>query len=299
LRPFVSEYLLQNGFNPQYPHNKKFGLCVSHDIDVLYKKDLSLKGSLKPKQIYDDYSITNTLKIGNKYNLKSSFYFLALENGELDYNYSLGAITDAFEEIKDNNCEIGLHGGFNAYMDLKKIKQEKSLLEAAIKQEVKGYRGHFLKFNTPLTWKILDELNFSYDTTFGYANHVGFRNGMCHPFRPYCKDQGKYLDILEIPLVIMDATLGKYMGLTKIEQLKQCKDLIDIVERNKGVLSLLWHNDNMNGENGEMYESILKYAYEKNAWMATGEEMSDYWKENYDELQIVALEKLRKYKDED
>ena len=48
-----------------------------------------------------------------------------------------------------------------------------------------GYRNHYLRFKLPETWKYLADAGFEYDTTLGYSNALGYRNGMCHPFRPY------------------------------------------------------------------------------------------------------------------
>src|SRR5215471_19873683 len=36
LRPIVSDYVFSKGFQPKYPDNKKFAVCLTHDIDVLF-----------------------------------------------------------------------------------------------------------------------------------------------------------------------------------------------------------------------------------------------------------------------
>ena len=315
--PDVSKHLLINGLKPKYPENRRFALCISHDIDSfgprteyllnLLKSGNSLKekwnsgvdlinNSLRKKNIVGDNGIEKIHELNKKFKANSSFYFLALQPGELDYNYSLKKLKEVTQGIFENDGEIGLHGGFNAYMDLEKVKQEKKLLESCIGQEVYGYRGHFLKFSIPETWKILEKLKFHYDTTYGFANQIGFRNGMCHPFRPFCKQENRFIDIIELPLTIMDTTLTKYMELSLKEQIENCKKLIDTVEENRGVLSLLWHNDNLEGESLEAYEAILSYASSKNAWLPTSKEMVDYWKdEKYDSKQIEALHSLKNH----
>jgi len=305
LTPEVSQYLLKKGFLPKYPNRSKFALCVSHDVDVLNnrlnystlktafkekKNIIYLKQSLKGNRGNRKFDIDQVLGIGNKYGIRSSFYFLSLLRGELDFNYELKEMKSNFEKIVHSNGEIGLHGGFNAYMDKEKIKQERGNLETVLGHKVGGYRGHFLKFKNPITWSILNDLNFEYDTTLGYANQIGFRNGMCHPFRPYSIEKNKFLDIMELPLVIMDITLTKYMGLNAKDQLSFCKNVIDTVEQNRGVLTLLWHNDRMLKEELEIYEAILKYATSKKPWMATGKQVSDYWRsEKYDLQQMEIL----------
>ena len=35
--PLVSHYLVNNGYAPTYPHNKTFAVCLTHDIDSIYR----------------------------------------------------------------------------------------------------------------------------------------------------------------------------------------------------------------------------------------------------------------------
>ena len=134
-----------------------------------------------------------------------------------------------------------------------------------------------MKFKVPDTWELLSEAGFKYDTTFGYADCVGFRNGMCHPFKPFNLNTNKEIDILEISLTIMDCTLFDYMKQDMKGAWEVTKLLIDIVERYNGVITILWHNTYMIGENLKIYEKILEYCYEKGAWMTSGEEIEKWW----------------------
>jgi peptidoglycan/xylan/chitin deacetylase (PgdA/CDA1 family) len=122
--------------------------------------------------------------------------------------------------------------------------QEKKILEDIIGKKIVGYRNQYLKFKIPDTWEMLSEAGFKYDTTFGYADCAGFRNGMCHPFKPFNLNTGKEIDILEIPLVIMDCTLLRdYMRLDFERAWKLTKLLINRVEQYNGVITILWHNN--------------------------------------------------------
>jgi hypothetical protein len=126
----------------------------------------------------------------------------------------------------------------------------------------------------------LAKAGFKYDTTFGYNDMVGFRNGICHPFKPFNLNSNKEIDILEIPLIIMDGALFnsvKSFG----EAWEIANRLINTVEKYNGVITLVWHNNNFNcafRTNGvKFYEKILKYCYDKNAWMTSGEEIWMEW----------------------
>ncbi len=312
--PTVSNYLYNNGLQPKYPNGKKFAVCLSHDIDVLYdersakqllkntlvsavklnadKFTKSIKAAYK-REINPNYNLAKTFKIENKYGAKSSTYFLALNATEEDHNYHLDAITESINEVVKNKGEIGLHGGHQAYNDINKIAQEKLKLETVIGSKVVGYRNHYLRFTTPHTWEYLNQLGFLYDTTYGYADCLGFRNGMCYPFNPYLNNTKEFLNIVELPLVIMDVTLWGYMRLTPTEQLNLCKNLIDKVAAIHGVVTIVWHNTHMLGAEGALYEAIIKYAAEKGAWLTTAQDIVTHWQDNnYNATANAILSKL-------
>jgi len=296
LEPEVSAFLIQNGLKVEYPDDKKFAVCLTHDIDIIYFSKLRLAYEVAlslrklqigkssrillnkvSKKINPLWNFEQIMDLEKKYGAKSSFYFLALNRDEQDFNFRIEDLKKELRNIIDNGWEVGLHGGHEAYNNLDKIKKEKERLEDAIQKEVIGYRSHYMRFKVPTTWELLKEAGFKYDTTFGYPDCVGFRNGMCHPFKPFNLNTNEYIDILEIPLIIMDCTLDGYMRLDMKNAWEITKRLIDTVARYKGVITILWHNTWMTGEELEFYEQILKYCCEKNAWMTSGENIWEWW----------------------
>jgi hypothetical protein len=180
-------------------------------------------------------------------------------------------------EISDGGREIGLHGGHIAYKDPGEIREKKYRLEKVLGKKICGYRNHYLRFTVPDTWEFLHDAGFSYDSTFGYADCIGFRNGMCHPFKPYNLTTRREIDILEIPLTIMDNTFDK-MQLDTAISWQMTKRLIDTVEQYHGVITILWHNTSFVGEQKKLYEKILSYCHDKNAFMTSGQEICDWIK---------------------
>ena len=299
LEPEVSKFLIENGLKVEYPDGKKFAVCLTHDIDAvnfprffgIYNAAISLiHGRIKNALKMPFYKINKNwnpwwnfkeiMALEEKYGAKSSFYFLALNKEDLDSNYKIEDLEHEIGDIADNGWEVGLHGGHEAYYNLDEIKKEKKRLEKVIGRKVIGYRNHCLKFKVPATWELLSKADFKYDSTFGYADCVAFRNGMCHPFKPFNLDTNKEIDILEIPLTIMDCTLFEYMKLDIDEAWKLTKALISTVERYNGIITILWYNTYMFDEKLNFYKLILKYCNEKNAWMTSGEEIWKLWNEN-------------------
>jgi peptidoglycan/xylan/chitin deacetylase (PgdA/CDA1 family) len=298
--PEISNFLIQNGLNPEYPEGKKFAVCLTHDIDFVctgmlntatktlkaLKNGHFVEASMLPfsrinKKWSPLWNFGLIMELEEKYGAKSTFYFLTLDSGNEDFTFSIEELDGELGHILDDGWEVGLHGGHEAYNNPTEIKRKKQKLEKVLKKEVIGYRNHYLRFKTPETWELLAEAGFSYDSTFGYHDCAGFRNGMCHPFSPYNLNKGKEIDILEIPLNIMDTTLFSQMHLDFEQAWNLTEKLILTVERQRGVLTILWHNTYMQGDYLEFYIKILQYCAQKGAWMASAAQIFNWWKKNY------------------
>jgi peptidoglycan/xylan/chitin deacetylase (PgdA/CDA1 family) len=284
--PVVSKFLVKNGMNCAYPNNKKFAVCLSHDIDIVYSPFLKIAHEIKidfpkPKmKINSLWNFSKIMDIEKKYNAKSTFFFMAMTKNDSDFNYNPNDLGNWLGKIVDSGWEVGLHGGQRAYNDLGVMKNQKQRLEKVMGKKVAGYRNHLMKFQTPLTWELIQKAGFKYDSTYGYNDCVGFRNGMCHPFRPYDLNSNHFIDLWEIPLTIMDSTFDYYMRLDKKDEWNITKKLIDTVQQLNGVITILWHNTNMSGDRFKLYENILKYCSDNGAWMSSAEEIVKFWEKN-------------------
>ncbi len=302
--PKVSKFFIENGLTIEYPENKKFAICLTHDVDDIYPplshmilsslycmKNFNfdeLKNQFlwknKGKEFSPYWNFKEIIKLEDKYNAKSSFYFLATDRDIKRFRYNIEDLEHELDYIISNGCEVGLHGGYYAYNELENIKQEKRRLEKVLGKKVIGYRNHYLRFKVPDTWELLSKADFKYDTTLGYDNVIGFRNGMCYPFKPFNLESNKEIDIIELPLILMDVAL--------LSSMKDCgkmwetiKELIDIAKKNNGVLTILWHNNEFNcpfrKKLFKLYTKILDYSVKKDAWITSGEEIWRWWQNAY------------------
>ena len=108
----------------------------------------------------------------------------------------------------------------------------------------------------------------------------GFKNSLCHPFRPFNLCSNKEIDIIEIPLNIMACALYKYTK-TSEKAWEVTKTLIDTVEKYCGVLTINWHNDDLfnpyRKDWTDLYKMILNYCRQKNAWMTSCDDIWRWW----------------------
>lgn len=298
LVPGASQMLMEEGFCCEYPEGQPFAICLTHDIDVVYypffAKGLDLITALKRRDFSRAVNILPQLRskkipgwnfkeiteLEESYGACSSFYFLAQDDGSRECTYRIEDLEQEICMLQDKGWEVGLHGGCKAYLDSEQLQREKQNLEKILNRQVVGYRNHYLKFRVPDTWELLENAGFHYDTTLGYTDCIGFRNGMCHPFRPFNLNSGKKMDILEIPLVVMDRTLLSYMRLRMEQAWDQTRHLLETAERYHGVITILWHNDFMSGEPLQFYQKILEYGRDRGAWMTSASEIEAWWRKN-------------------
>lgn len=313
--PVLSQLLQANGFIPKYKDGKQFGVCISHDIDFLFemknrnafllstietlrrrqwdKFSYNLK-NLTGKTQNPDWVLETLIELEHKHNIKSTYYFLALEPGEEDFNYHIDSQKKYFDILDAAGCEIGLHGGHCAYSSLEKIASEKQKLESAYGKKVTGYRNHYLRFSTPNTWHYLQQLGFAYDTTFGFPDQLGYRNGLCYPFRPYDVEKNAFIDILELPLLVMDVTFFKYMGLNVENAFTLFSKIFAEVRKLNGVLTIVWHNNCLAGEYRQLYDKIMADVISHDeAWITTSAEMANWWtKTNLPAMEAIVKDKI-------
>jgi peptidoglycan/xylan/chitin deacetylase (PgdA/CDA1 family) len=296
-QPVVSGALVEHGLAPVWPEDQEFCVCLTHDIDWVYTSGLA-RGRVAAAQLLRKdvagccRSVVQAVRTGKRwplcnferimaleeeYGARSSFYFMVQDPEEEDYSYEIEDLHADLAAVRDRGCEIGLHGGFSCHRSFEELSRRKARLTKVIGAPVVGYRNHYLCFSVPDTWELLARAGFLYDTTFGYHDCVGFRNGMCHPFAPFDRTLDREIPITEIPLVISDMALFTYMRLDLEEAWRMARELIDRVAAVRGVVTILWHNGSVLGPEQGLYRKILEYCRGKNAWMATCDETARWW----------------------
>lgn len=293
--PRVSKYMVENGLEMEYPDGKEFAVCLTHDIDAINYSRMGiitntgkhiLNGQIKDacqrpfcniiKNWNPWWNFKEIMDLEEEYGAKSTFFIMGLEEGDQDFNYRAEDLSHELGNIVDRGWEVGLHGGHEAYNNHKVLTREKSALEKALGKEVVSYRNHFLRFRVPDTWEILREAGFKYDATFGYADCTGFRNGMCHFYKPFNLNADRFIDIYEIPMIIMDGSLfNSYMRLDIERAWDIIKQFIDVTAKFKGTVSIIWHNTFFSDEFTLLYKKMVKYCAEMNGFLCSCSEITN------------------------
>ena len=114
--------------------------------------------------------------------------------------YDLAAMQDDIHTLISDGCEVATHG-IDAWADASKGACELEQVQRITGQSEVGVRMHWLYFNRRSP-ALLEKAGFSYDSTCGYNETVGYRAGTTQVFRPLNADR-----LLELPMHIMDTAL--------------------------------------------------------------------------------------------
>jgi peptidoglycan/xylan/chitin deacetylase (PgdA/CDA1 family) len=148
------------------------------------------------------------------------------------------------EVLSDWDAEIGLHPSYTAAEDLDVLAAEKRALEA-LAGPVDGLRYHYLRVDPHRNLAPLRALGIVHDASLGWAETLGFRAGIAQPFRPWGFERDEPLDLVEIPLAAMDATLAepRYLGLPVADAERRLLGLLDVAAEHGGAFSVVWHTE--------------------------------------------------------
>jgi hypothetical protein len=298
---------------PLWPENKEFAVCLTHDVDhlrrysflppvrriggaVLHGADLRLGSSIaidylrtlfhRRKDPFDTFDYI--LNLEHRFGFTSSFYFMAGRSSKLDVKYSIlePRVVELLRQIEHKGCEAGAHASYNSYDSPEHTVSEKARLDKVVGGEGCGCRQHFLRWKAPYTWQAQESAGLLYDATVGFADHAGFRCGFCLPFEPFDVIRDRKVNIWELPLTVQEITLSHagYQNLRPEEAYKEIVGLIQAAKKCHGVFVLLWHNssfDPLSGWRGwkEVYEKVMKYISEQDAWVTNGREIVLWWKQ--------------------
>ena len=318
-RPIVNEYIELlwswiDSFNLGFKRrklwgDKDFAICLTHDVDSIRKyriypplwtigrsilRHTDLRKAfaitidyLRAKSGRDPYdNFDYIMDLEDKHRLKSSFYFMAGGNTKHDTGYSIDDlyVNSLIRTLQERNFEVGLHSSFDSYNNFWLLNFEKEELERVMEGYVLGGRQHYLRWKTPDTWRILEKVGLKYDTTLSFADHEGFRCGICFPYKPFDVVENRILNIWELPLAVMDGSLFDYQNLTPEEGFQRIKSLIDTTKKYNGLFVLLWHNSSLDSLRlpgwFETYERIMEYIGKLDVFNDTAQGIVDWWKKN-------------------
>jgi hypothetical protein len=191
----------------------------------------------------------------------STFFVIARHSHRQDGNQPetyRKRIPVALSLLAEHQREIGLHGNDADRLGVEPLSHDRELLARDSGAEIAGIRYHYLRCLYHETLPMLERAGFTYDTSLAFAEHEGFRCGCSFPFRPYSLAEERPLDLVELPLAIMDGTLQQahYRDLPADEAGRAAVAVLERVRASGGACSLLWHNNRFDPRLSRGYDTV-------------------------------------------
>ena len=264
---------------PPQPLGARFAVALTHDVDVVWRwTRLGVKGALWRARQRDLRQLTELarapahrfrgtdpwwrfrelLEAERRLGAQSTFFVLAANRVPED-----GLAPDVYErlrprlieELRQGGAEIGLHPSYRAAEDLGLLDDERAALEA-LAGPIEGVRYHYLRLDpyrnlAPLAGR------FAYDSSLGFTDGLGFR-GSARPFRPWDHEADQPLDLIELPMAAMDATLAEphYLGLTPDAATRRLDALLDRAAELGAAFSVIWHTERFDPPTARGWDAV-------------------------------------------
>ncbi len=206
-------------------------------------------------------------------------------HGPNDVGYKLNQqfLYHALSDLQSDQFEIGLHPSYHAHAHPDYLSSERRMLTNLIGIPPMSVRQHYLRYEPRITPALQNRAGFRIDSTLGFSECAGFRNGTCMPFLKFDCAKNKILDLWEMPLIIMDGTLFNRQNLKAPEAISHSIQLLKICQQFGGVGVVLWHNvigEEMDyPEWGLHFERMIQWSGNRGAYISSlGDALSSWLK---------------------
>lgn len=204
-----------------------------------------------------------------------------------DANYELGDITELLDRLR-GEVDIAVHGSYTSLLPPSKLEEEYGHLRD-LGLEITGGRQHWLRFDGVELFRALERVDATWDSSVAFSDCVGFRNGFATPFHMYDPFARRTLEVLQVPLVLMDMAIDEVWRAGG-DWLGDSKAVLAELEHIRGAaVSVLWHDTVFNGTQTspaivDFYRHILEQGYRwsslsrlANEWLDRSELVEERW----------------------
>jgi hypothetical protein len=178
------------------------------------------------------------------YEFSSTLFVVAQHSHRRDPDYRLEDLQSHLRGATNKTFSVELHGSYKSIIEAATLVPDILALQRVTGKKTLGNRQHWLRFDYHAKlFEALERAEMVFDSTLGFAETVGFRNGASFAFPPYNFKEEKPHNFLEIPLVLMDGNLEAAARTLEEEPQKIADEVLG--ESRKwgwGGIGSLWHN---------------------------------------------------------
>lgn len=215
-----------------------------------------------------DYMMSVSERLG----LKIAFYFICRRDDGIDAEYDVFStkMQGLLRSIAERGHSIGIHGSYASQCVPGRLSDEVSVFRRTVESagcavsRVEG-RQHYLRWDPLLGPGVVESAGVETDLTLGFHDCIGFRRGLCRPFKLFDLASWQVSNVIERPLIAMDSSVveSDYSSVTEMHETyleafsspaKWCREV-------GGEFVLLWHNSFLKTPgHRRLYEAVLDFA---------------------------------------
>jgi hypothetical protein len=250
---WVAEERARTSGTPLWPDDRRFAVCLTHDVDLLSTKSTPRQvlryarggydadGSRLARLVRPPVRITRSLAAGisrapsaretlersasllAERGLTASYLFTVPGASRFDCTYApedvctfRGArrrIGDVMRTLANDGFDVGLHGSYEAGVRPGLLAAERERLRAATGLPITSTRQHLLHWDVRSAPRLQEDAGVIVDSSLGFNRNVGYRAATSLPFRWFDAPQRRPLSLLEVPVVVSDVGLLGSWGL--------------------------------------------------------------------------------------
>jgi hypothetical protein len=179
-----------------------------------------------------------------KRGFQSTLFVVSQSDHRRDPNCELLQLIPYLSDASVNGFSIDLHGSYKSVIDNGTLRPEALAFEQAVGKKPSGNRQHWLRFDChEKLFSTIEAADLAFDSTLGFSDMAGFRNGASFAFPPYDFKNERPYRFLEIPLALMDVNIeAASRALREDPQLLADEVLEESRRWGWGGISVLWHN---------------------------------------------------------
>lgn len=234
-----------------------------------------IRNAVTPRRSYFD-NATGMVDIERCFGYTSIFYLLNGAAGRFGARNPFSVIMQLLTHIPPQ-WDVGMHYNYDTFLHVDRFAAQLKQLQQVTSRSIVSGRAHYLKFDPLRSFHFLQQFGIHTDESSGYADRIGFRNGIAGPFQAYDTEKQSPLDIWEVPLVMMESTLVGQYGAEAVDVVKRH---MQHLSRIGGALTIVVHPGQFfNPEHRQMlgiYHELLKVFRLLGATSRTARSMVDY-----------------------
>jgi hypothetical protein len=276
-------------------------VVLSHDCDILAGNDLItqsvrlyralqpmttlrmpkpiqlwwvVRNAFTPDRYYFD-NATGMADLERVFGATSTYYLLNGTGGRFGARSSLTEIRRLVEQLSPFR-DFGIHYNYDTFLDQEKFAPQLDQLQRIVPTKIVSGRAHYLRFDPFRSYSFLTQFGIYADESSGWADFVGYRNGIAGCFQPYDSDRQSPHDIWEIPMSVMELALVTQHGAGAVSFVEK---QLHHLGRIGGALTVLFHPGQFfNPEHAATlgtYHEILKLCRQHQAVYLTARQLVD------------------------